>query len=250
MGFTFSHPALILPARYLPRERYSMNGLIIGSMIPDLEYFIRLDNVSTFSHTPAGLFLFDLPAALLVLTIYHQAIRRPFISNLPDFVKLRLQDYLNFDWSDYFRKNPIVVLYSILIGSITHLLWDSFTSGNGYFVMHHAAFDAQVTVLHITLFTYKIIKHLSSLIGALVLLYVLFKLPKTKHKPLPTDRWYWLLILVITVIVTALQLLTYYQHITMNQLIKKIVSSGLVSLIIVSLIYKRTSDSVNPYSEL
>lgn len=235
MGFTFSHPVLILPARYLPRERYSMNGLIVGSMIPDLEYFIRLDNVSTFSHTLFGLFLFDIPAALLVLTIYHQLIRDPLISNLPSFLRSRLTNYLRFNWPDYFRKNSLVVMYSILFGAITHVLWDSFTSGNGYFVMRHSIFETQVTILNLTLFAYKIVKHLSSLFGALILIYVLFKLPKMKQATGPTNNWYWILIFVLTCLITGLQLATYYQYISTNQFIKKIVSSGLLALIIVSL---------------
>lgn len=245
MGFTFSHPVLILPARYLPRKRYSMNGLIIGSMIPDLEYFIRLDNVSTFSHTFFGLFLFDIPAALLVLSIYHLLLREPFISNLPAFLKARLSHYLHFNWPVYFQQNWIVVLYSILFGAITHVLWDSFTSGNGYFVIHHSIFETQVTVLNLTLFAYKIVKHLSSLFGALILLYVLFKLPKMEYATRQVDKWYWIIIIILTCLITLLQLITYHQYISTNQLIKKIVSSGLLALIIVSLRIKMRSNILN-----
>ncbi|WP_240482010.1 DUF4184 family protein [Flavobacterium psychrophilum] len=39
MPFTFSHPAIILPLRYLPRQWFSLTGLIIGSLTPDFEYF-------------------------------------------------------------------------------------------------------------------------------------------------------------------------------------------------------------------
>jgi hypothetical protein len=238
MGFTFSHPALILPVRYLPRVSYSMNGLIVGSMIPDLEYFIRPDNSSTFSHTIPGLFLFDLPAALIILTIYHLLIREGFTGNLPAFLRLRLSPYLHFNWLFYYSKNRLIVLCSILFGSITHLLWDSFTSGNGYFVIHHTFLETSITVLNITISIYKIIKHSSSLIGALILLYVLFQLPKGKEPKLQPQRGYWGWMVILTCILTLIQLATYYQHISANQLIKKIVSSGLLALIITSLYYR------------
>lgn len=245
MGFTFSHPALILPARYLPRKRYSMNGLIIGSMIPDVEYFIRLDNVSTFSHTFPGIFLFDLPAALIILTIYHQLIKEPLISNLPSFFKSRLQTYNGFKWPAYCQKNWAVISFSIVFGVLTHLLWDGFTSGNGYFVMRHPILEAPVSIFHLDLFSYKIIKHLSSLAGVLLLFYVLYKLPKKDHPTLPTDQNYWIWIISLTILITGIQLLTYYQHISANQLIKKIVSSGLLALISVSLYYRTKSTHMN-----
>jgi len=245
MGFTFSHPALILPVRYFPRALYSLNGLIVGSMIPDLEYFMRLDNVSNFSHNLLGLFLFDLPAALLILTIYHQLIRDPFIKNLPVFFKARLIDCLNFDWPDYFKKNGLVISCSILFGAATHILWDSFTSGNGYFVIHYPILEKPFTIFHITLSVYKLIKHSSSLVGALLLLYVFFKLPKKRDVSPSIDLFYWILVAVLTAGLTALQLATYYQHISTNQLIKKIVSSGLLSLLSISLYYRINSKTMN-----
>ena len=41
MPFTFSHPAAVLPLRLLPRHWFSLTGLVIGSMVPDFEYFLR-----------------------------------------------------------------------------------------------------------------------------------------------------------------------------------------------------------------
>jgi hypothetical protein len=42
MPFTFAHPAIVLPLKHLPKRWYSLTGLIIGSMTPDFEYFIRM----------------------------------------------------------------------------------------------------------------------------------------------------------------------------------------------------------------
>ena len=54
MPFTFSHPAIVLPLKYLPKKWFSFTGLIIGSMTPDFEYFLRMKVKSDYSHTLNG----------------------------------------------------------------------------------------------------------------------------------------------------------------------------------------------------
>src|ERR1700693_4633907 len=122
MPFTFSHPAIVLPLT-LKKIRLSATGLIIGSMTPDFEYFIRMRNVSKYSHTYAGLFWFDLPLALLLCFIYHTIVRNSLFDNLPIFLKERFIIYKNFQWENYFQKNWKVVCISILIGAASHIVW-------------------------------------------------------------------------------------------------------------------------------
>lgn len=240
MGFTFSHPALILPIRFLPRNRYSMNGLIIGSMVPDFEYFIRLDNGSSSSHTFLGLLFFDLPAALIILTLYHQFMRRSLVNNLPSFLKSRLQAYSKFDWLDYLKKNWVIVFYSILIGACTHLFWDSFTSGNGYFVTKNPILETQLTIFNNSIYVYKLIKHLSSLIGITVLFILFMKLPKQLQNPkTPVNSYYWLFHTLLALVIFLLQIALYSHSGSLNGLIKKIVSSGLFSILLISIGYKK-----------
>lgn len=71
MPFTFSHPAIILPLTSSKRQWFSATGLVIGSMTPDFEYFIRMKVQSDFSHTLPGLLWFDLPLGLLLSFIYN-----------------------------------------------------------------------------------------------------------------------------------------------------------------------------------
>ena len=218
-----------------------MNGLIAGSMIPDLEYFMRLDNVSTFSHNFWGVFLYDIPAALLVLTIYHQLLREQLIKNLPPFVKTRMTRFMNFNWPAYLRKNWIVVIYSLIIGIFTHLFWDGFTSGNGSFVVNNETMETQLTVFNTELYIYKIIKHLSSFIATVALFIFFFRLPKEKDVPTQSERFYWISIFVVAAAISSLQVITYYSHISLNQLIKKIVSSTLLAIFVISFYYKMNS---------
>lgn len=245
MGFTFSHPALILPVRYLPRKMYSMNGLIIGSMIPDFEYFIRLDNGSNSSHTFIGLLFFDIPAAIIILTLYHQFMRISLIKNLPAFLRLRLQPYVHFDWLNYLKKNWIVVFYSILIGAFTHLFWDSFTSGNGYFVTRNPILETQITIFHMPFYAYKILKHVSSLIGIAILITLLIKLPKQTKDYNRPDIYYWILHTLLAVVIFLFQIALYSHSGSLNGLIKKIVSSGLFSILLISIGYRFHTKTVS-----
>ena len=57
MPFTFSHPAIILPLKKLPKKYISMTGLIVGSIAPDFEYFLRMK--SKYSHTMSGILWYD-----------------------------------------------------------------------------------------------------------------------------------------------------------------------------------------------
>jgi hypothetical protein len=244
MGFTFSHPALILPLRYLPRKSYSMNGLIIGSMIPDFEYFIRMDNVSSSSHTFLGLLFFDIPAALIILTLFHQFMRVSLIKNLPDFFKLRLQIYARFDWLDYLKKNWAIVLCSIIIGALTHFFWDSFTSGNGYFVTRYPFLETQISIFQTPFYIYKIIKHISSLIGFVILILLLIRLPRQQQSDLKPNNYYWLFHTLLALVLFLFQIALYSHASSLNGLIKKLVSSGLFSILLISIGYRINTKTV------
>lgn len=67
--FTCSHPALIIPLRWYG---FVLSALIIGSMAPDFEYFIRFSTTRTISHTIPGVFTFCLPAGFIVFLLYHK----------------------------------------------------------------------------------------------------------------------------------------------------------------------------------
>jgi hypothetical protein len=89
MPFTFSHPAIVLPFAFLPRKWFSLTGLVIGSLIPDFEYFLRMRIKSNYSHTIDGLFWFDLPLGIILGYIFHYLVRDSLLNNLPIFLKSR-----------------------------------------------------------------------------------------------------------------------------------------------------------------
>ncbi|MEM7184808.1 MAG: DUF4184 family protein [Spirochaetota bacterium] len=40
MPFTFSHPAIVLPFVKFPKQWVCLSALIVGSIVPDFEYFM------------------------------------------------------------------------------------------------------------------------------------------------------------------------------------------------------------------
>lgn len=82
MPFTFCHPAIILPLTKISRNRLSATGLIIGSMSPDFEYFIKMRLESVHGHSFSGLFYFNLPLTLLLVFVFHLLVRDALILNL------------------------------------------------------------------------------------------------------------------------------------------------------------------------
>ena len=122
MPFTLSHAAAALPFR---RTRLVMSALVFGCFGPDLEYFLWLRPHGHFGHTLPGLFLFDLPACLISLFLFHRYAKAPLVACLPARLRekihnggsLRIQSVSQF----------LLVCASIMVGVLTHVLWDSFT---------------------------------------------------------------------------------------------------------------------------
>lgn len=243
MPFTFSHPAIVLPLKYLPKQWFSFTGLIIGSMIPDFEYFIRMKVQSNYSHTIAGIFWFDLPLALLLSFVFHNIVKNQLFENLPNCIKSRFLPFTTFNWNTYFKQNWIVVIISILIGTASHLFWDSFTHDHGYFVNQIPKLKESVLIFDTKVPLLKLAQHSSSLIGGAVILFSILKLPKTNILKNSINKNYWFLILLLSIIIFSIRFaiglsLKQYGHIIVSA-----ISSFLFALILIPLLFKFKSDS-------
>lgn len=123
MPFTFAHPAAIVPLR----SRVTVtSALVVGSIAPDCEYLLRGQLTSTVSHTIAGVVLFCLPVGVVVYAVV-RALRGALTALLPRYVRTRLP-------AGRWTGSPVAVAASIVLGALTHVLWDSFTHRNGWFV--------------------------------------------------------------------------------------------------------------------
>jgi len=180
MPFTLSHPAIILPLTYLPKRWYSLTGLVIGSVTPDFDYFIRMQIKSIYSHTLEGLFWFDLPLGVLLTFLFHNIVRDSLFQNLPNALKGRFISFTSFKWNEYFRKNWLVVIVSVFIGASSHLFWDGFTHLHGYFVELIPALSESVNLFGKAIPLPKVLQHSSTLIGGIAIGFAIYKLPIVK----------------------------------------------------------------------
>jgi hypothetical protein len=133
MPFTIAHPAVVVPIFKTYPKSLVLSALVIGSMSPDFEYFLRLKLETRWSHTPLGVFTFCLPVSLIVLWIYHTLQKDALVLLLPDIIQNRLFPFCGrFDFGGI--KQFFIICFSIIIGASTHLIWDGFTHSNGFLV--------------------------------------------------------------------------------------------------------------------
>lgn len=126
MPWTFAHPAAILPLRSLCPRWLSWPGLILGSMAPDLSYYVGMHGAwRNFCHTPAGVLTLCLPACLLLLFMMQRWPRQLTVL-LPEPHRSMVRDELQPPPVDALARWAMAAA-SILLGAATHLLWDLFT---------------------------------------------------------------------------------------------------------------------------
>ncbi|MCW1148874.1 DUF4184 family protein [Flavobacterium lacisediminis] len=243
MPFTFSHPAIVLPLNYLPKKWFSLTGLVIGSLTPDFEYFIRMKIKSEYSHTLEGLFWFDLPLGVLLAFIFHNIVRNNFYNNLPLFFKSRFSVFKSFNWNTYFKKNWLTVIISIFIGAVSHIFWDSFTHVDGYFVETIPSLSNSLNFISLEIPILKILQHSSTLIGGLVIFFTIYKLPSSKTEKENINSKYWAIVFGITFIIIALKILAGLDPKQYGNVIVTAISAILISLTITPWLIKKKQNN-------
>ncbi|MEJ2003760.1 MAG: DUF4184 family protein [Cyclobacteriaceae bacterium] len=175
MPFTLSHTIAVLPA--VQRKWFSATGLIIGSMVPDFEYFFRLKVLGLYGHKVAGMFWFDLPLAILLAYAFHYLVKPVLLPNLPMTLQRKWRISEGFDWHSYVMRNLPVILFSIIIGTSTHLLWDAFTHNNTVIVQSIPALRQQVDLGFEEYPAWHLLQQFSSGIGLIVLILYIIRMP-------------------------------------------------------------------------
>ncbi|MFE7507423.1 DUF4184 family protein [Promicromonospora sp. NPDC057488] len=177
MPFTLSHPAAVLP---FVRRPFSAAALVAGAVAPDLPYFARSTPVpvsaqswyepfmnATTSHTLAGALTVSLPYALALFG-FLLAARQPVAGLLPAVARPGAdgRGEPGPTTAGALLRRSGWVLLSLAIGIATHLVWDSFTHGDGYVVTH-------VPLLSATAFgdlTWaRLLQHVSTVAGLVII---------------------------------------------------------------------------------
>ena len=130
MPFTLSHAVVALPFR---RSVLIPSAIAIGAMVPDLPLFFPifpLREAYWVTHSWWGIFTLDLALAAMVFLAW-RVLLRPVVSALsPRWIRARIPEV--WDRAQLFVSQRRVIggvlfVCSLLLGSVTHVVWDLFT---------------------------------------------------------------------------------------------------------------------------
>jgi hypothetical protein len=138
---------------------------MIGSMAPDFGYFFSHDASRQLTHSFLGLFIFALPAGLIVWLFYVYVLEKATITLLSD------RWHTRFAHTDAITV-PLVARAAIatILGAATHILWDAFTH-RGTFVTNAVPLLNGPTPGFGWLPIYHLLHGLSTVAGLVILAY-------------------------------------------------------------------------------
>lgn len=166
MPFTASHAMAVLPGvRWHAWLRLDPTCLVIGSMAPDFEYFVRGEQASSISHTVVGLVAWNLPVTIALAALWHAVVKWPVIAAMPRAIGRRAAGVFGAPW----RPAILAVVSSALLGALTHDLWDGVTHARGWIARDVRALSTVYTVPLIgKMVLFRILQHASSVVGLAV----------------------------------------------------------------------------------
>lgn len=182
MPFTPSHAVLALP---FIRTPLIPSAIAIGAMTPDLPLFLRGFGVTyAFTHTYANV-LFTAVIALGLFLIW-RVVLRPAVAELsPSWLARRLPQQWNATGADAAAEAvgigqrrayiPLLVV-SLVLGVLSHILWDAFTHVGRFGADIFPALDHEWGPIP----GVKWLQHGSSIVGLLIIgIWVLLRLRRT-----------------------------------------------------------------------
>jgi hypothetical protein len=206
MPMTAAHPLAVLPL--LRRWRLDTTCLVIGAMSPDFEYFLRVEEVSSVSHTLLGLLYFCVPITIAAAYLFHRVLEAPALRVAP--WRTRLAVFAGRPWP----TRPLWILaLSALLGAVTHYLWDGITHTDGYGPQHLAFLRTPIHGIALC----RILQHGSTVIGLAILAIVVGRaLARVTPVPVPppTLRVWLVWIVAIAVVTTVSVARAFWFHLT------------------------------------
>jgi hypothetical protein len=183
------------------------SAAVIGSMVPDFGFLLWPGSLERWqTHSAAALFTFCLPVGLVTYCLLQWLIKPAVLQILPDRAYQRLSR-ANPSQSIWSLQGFVYVTIAILVGALTHLIWDGFTHESAHGVLMFPVLDAYGPDLegHPVQF-YRWLQYGSSIIGLLVVIIALSywwrdtPSPSTRPEralgPLERQVWSWLYVLI------------------------------------------------------
>lgn len=208
MPFTLAHPAVVIP---LSKSglKLSLTGLIIGSMIPDFEFFFMMREVENIGHKWYGIILFDLPLSYFFAYIFHNLLRNQLIDHLPLKYFQRFSEVKAFDWNKYARNNRWSLLISIIIGISTHFALDALTHHDGAFVELFPILSREIPIGGLMVPIYFALQVLLSVLGMCIVHLQIQNMPRVlietrKRKHFQQHYWSVFILLFSLILISRL----------------------------------------------
>ncbi len=165
MPFTAAHPAIVLPFMRVFGRFRAASALVIGSMVPDLVYFVPWLRSGYGSHSLMGLVTFCLPVGLALVIGFEVVLRKPLTFLLPPAIRSRLTASPPPESSSGLHT-AVAVVIALLLGAFTHIAWDLIETPSGA-VLRRApwALSNLITIGGYRLYAYRLLQHCGTILG-------------------------------------------------------------------------------------
>ncbi len=169
MPYTLAHVPYVLPLLQIKSIRLSATGLVLGTMLPDIEYYLWLTMYGSWGHTPIGI-VYAIPLGVIIAMLFHLLVKPALLTVYHPILDEDLKEMAKI-WSIiYLKSNSYTLVLSIILGILIHLGFDLFCHEPGYI------FGIELDWLVIDVFSRPLYYWLQlglSLIGVTVLMHLL-----------------------------------------------------------------------------
>lgn len=185
MAFTLSHMAAALPF-YRCHRWVSFEALLIGTMLPDLPYFLNSDvMVGQQSHQWLGLLTYCLPWGLAAFALWFWLCRPAALALIQPWCNVRsvrqaviLPHDVQYPFGLWLASNLkqyglfwLKVMAGLMLGAMTHLLWDGTTHPDGFIAMYIGWLQYPVNVSYLgQMPVARLLQYLTSILGLCLLI--------------------------------------------------------------------------------
>jgi hypothetical protein len=127
--FTPSHAAAVLPFFRLSRRGVVPSALVIGSMSPDIPYYVPMPVERALSHSFTGVVTIDLALGLAVFVAWQGVVAAGVLAIAPAGLRRRLGPAQPAGLRHHLgsARGAGLVVVSLVVGAVTHVVWDTFT---------------------------------------------------------------------------------------------------------------------------
>ncbi|MBN2011790.1 DUF4184 family protein [candidate division KSB1 bacterium] len=135
MPFTFpSHAAAVIPIYHYRPKWFSITALVVGSAAPDLAFMLYV--ADDLGHRLSGAVLVCLPFGV-IFTVWVEKVLVPVLkAKLPAMLFINFPNMLAIERPKLNVREIIVISYSVLIGTMTHLLLDGLSHDDMWLSRH------------------------------------------------------------------------------------------------------------------